>query len=68
MAVAQSIGVFARQVEGWVFKSQPQQTKVVETGSDSCPLPNVFAIGIRCECPGDDHYRQMLHVTVGVAR
>ena len=34
-AVAQSFRVFASHVEGWVFESQPRQTYVVKTGSDS---------------------------------
>ena len=34
-AVAQWVSVFAPQASGWVFKSQPRQTLVVKTGSDS---------------------------------
>ena len=34
-AVAQWARAFAPQAEGWVFESQPRQTLVVKTGSDS---------------------------------
>ena len=34
-AVAQWVRVFAPQAEDWVFESQPRQTLVVTTGSDS---------------------------------
>ena len=34
-AVVQWVRAFAPQAEGLVFESQPSQTKVVETGSDS---------------------------------
>ena len=34
-AVAQWVRVFAPQAEGWVFETQPRQTLVVKTGSDS---------------------------------
>ena len=34
-AVAQCVRVLAPQAEGWVFESQPQQTEVVNKGSDS---------------------------------
>ena len=33
-AVAQWVRAFALHAEGWVFKSQPRQTKVVKTRSD----------------------------------
>ena len=34
-AVAQWVKTIAPQADGWVFESQPQQTLVVQTGSDS---------------------------------
>ena len=34
-AVAQWVRAFAPQADGRVFESQPRQTKVVKTGSDS---------------------------------
>ena len=34
-AMAQWVRAFARQVEGWMFESQPQQTIVVKTSCDS---------------------------------
>ena len=33
--VVQSVRVFTSHAEGWVFEYQPQQFKVVQTGSDS---------------------------------
>ena len=33
--VVQWIRAFVQQAEDWVFKSQPRQTLVVKTGSDS---------------------------------
>ena len=44
-AVAQRVRALAPQAEGWVFKSQPRQTKVVKTGSDS-PTAKRSAIGV----------------------
>ena len=34
-AVAQLVRTLATQAEGWVFESQPRQTEVVKTYSDS---------------------------------
>ena len=34
-AVAQWFSALAPQAEGWVLESQPRQTEVVKTGSDS---------------------------------
>ena len=34
-AVAQCVRAFAPQAEEWVFESQPRQSYVVKTGSDS---------------------------------
>ena len=44
-AVAQSVSVFAPQATGWVFKSQPRQTLVVKTGSDSKAVARGGATG-----------------------
>ena len=33
--LAQWFRALAQQAEGWIFESQPRQTKVVKTGSDS---------------------------------
>ena len=44
-----------------MFESQPRQTKVLKTGSDSSTAKR-SAIGV------SDHYKQMSRVTVGVAR
>ena len=33
--VVQWVKAFAPQAEGWVFESQPRQTQVVRTGSES---------------------------------
>ena len=46
-AVAQWVRPFAPEAEGWVFKSQPRQTQVVKTSSDSSTAKR-----IRCECHG----------------
>ena len=35
VAVAQWVKAFYPQAKGWVFESQPRQTQVVETGSNS---------------------------------
>ena len=35
MGGAQWVRTFTPQAEGWVFESQPRQTQVVKTGSDS---------------------------------
>ena len=43
------VGAFAPQAEGWVFESQPRQTLVVGTGSDSF-IAKRSAKG--CECHG----------------
>ena len=34
-AVAQWVRAFAQLTEGWVFESQPRQTYIIKTGSDS---------------------------------
>ena len=40
----------ALQAEGWVFESQPRQTKVVKTGSDSSTV-KLSSIGVRVTVP-----------------
>ena len=65
MAMVQWVRVFTLQVEGWVFESQPWQTSVIKTGSDSSKCS---AIGASVtQVLGDDHYKQMPHVTESVA-
>ena len=49
-ALAQWVGVFAPQAEGWVFESQPRQIKVVKTGSDSSTAKRL-AIGMSVTGP-----------------
>ena len=39
-AKAQGVRAFAPQAEGWVFESQPRQTKVLKQVV-TAPLPNV---------------------------
>ena len=64
-AVEQSIRAFASQAEGLVFESQPRQTQGVEIGNDSSTAKrsatdvSVF---------GNDHYKRVSRVTIGVAR
>ena len=33
--LAQPVKAFAQEADGWMFKTQPRQTYVVKTGSDS---------------------------------
>ena len=61
--VAQRVRAFASRAEGLVFEFQPQETQVVKAGSDSSTAKR-SAIGVL----GDDHYKGMPRVTVGVAR
>ena len=65
-AVAQWARAFASQAEGWMFESQPRQTLVVKTGSDSSTVKR-SAIGVSIMVLGDDHHKRMPRVTVGVA-
>ena len=60
-AVAQWVGALASQAEGWVFESQPRQTKVVKTGSDSSIVKR-SALGVSVTL------KLMSRVTIGVAR
>ena len=66
--MAQWVRAFAPQAEGWVFESQPRQTLVVKIGSDSSTVKR-SALGLcLSRVLGDDHYKRMSRVTVGVAR
>ena len=42
---------FALQAEGWVLESQPRQTQVVKTGSDSSTTKRSAIIGVSVTCP-----------------
>ena len=48
--VAQLVREFALQVDEWVFESQPLQTLVVKTGSDSYTA-ECWAIGVSLAGP-----------------
>ena len=65
--MAQSVRAFVLHAEGWVFESQPRQTLVVKTGM-TVPLPNARQQVWVSRVLGDDHYKLVSHVTVGVAR
>ena len=56
----------APQAEGWLFESQPRQTYVVKTASDSSTAKRP-AIGVSVMVLGENHYKR-IHVTVDVAR
>ena len=64
-----SVGTFAPQAEGWMFESKPRQNEAVKTGSDSSTAKR--SIDNMCKCRGsligDNHYKRMPRVTVGVA-
>ena len=49
-AVTQLFRAFASQAEGWVFQSQPRQTKVLKTGSDSSTAKR-SAVGVSVTGP-----------------
>ena len=49
-AVAQWVRVLALHAEGWVFESQPRQTNVVKTGSDSF-IAKRLALGVNVTGP-----------------
>ena len=49
-AVAQWVRGFPSQAEGWMFESQPRQTQVVKTGSDSSTAKR-SAIGVNATGP-----------------
>ena len=55
------------QAEGLVFDSQSRQTYVVKTSIDSSTV-NLSAAVVNARILGDDHYKRMPRVTVGVAR
>ena len=48
--MAQWVRAFAPQAEGWVFESQPRQSYVVKTGSDSSTAKR-SAIGVSVTGP-----------------
>ena len=54
----------ASHAECWMFESQQRQTQVVKQVVTS-PLPNARQIVL--QVLGDDHYKWMPGVTVGVA-
>ena len=66
-AVAQWVRTFAPQADGWVFESEPEQTEVFQTGSESSTAKR-SALGVSIKVLGEDHYKRMSRVTVGVAR
>ena len=49
-AVTQWVRAFASQAEGWVIQSQPRQTKVLKTGSDSSTAKR-SAVGVSVTGP-----------------
>ena len=65
--MAQSVRAFAPQAEGWMFESQPRQTLVVKTGSDSTAKRSAIRVSVTGVL-GDDHYKRTPRVTVGLAR
>ena len=58
------VRVIVPQSEGWEFETLSLQTLVAKTGSDSS-IAKCSALGVRVM--GDDHYKRMPRVTVGVA-
>ena len=65
--MVQWVRALAPQAEDWVFESQPGKTEVFKTGSVSSTAKR-SAIGVSVTGLGDDHYKRMPRVTVGVAR
>ena len=65
--MAQWVSAFAPQAEGLVFESQPRQTQVVKTGSDSSIVKR-SALGVSVTGPRRWNYKRMPRVTEGVAR
>ena len=64
--MAQWVRAFASQAEGWVFESQPRQTLVEKTGSDSS-IAKCWAIGVVVMGPrGMTIIKRMSRVTVGM--
>ena len=53
--------------EVWVFESQPRQNQVVKTGIDSSTAKR-SAIRMSVTDLGDNHYKRMTRITVGLAR
>ena len=64
--MGQLVRAVASHSEGWVFEFKPQQTDIVKTGSDNSTSER-SATGVSVTVLGDDHYKQMPRVTVGVA-
>ena len=60
------VRALASQAEDWVFESQPRQALVVKTGSDSSTSKR-SALNVSVTGHGDDQYKGMPRVTVGVA-
>ena len=59
--MVQSIRAFASHAEGLLFKSQPRQTRIAKTGSESSTAKrSVTNVGV-------DNYKRMSRVTEGVA-
>ena len=63
--VAHWVRAFAPHAESWVFESQLRQTLVVNTVSDSSSA-KLSAKGV--SVTGDNHYKWMPSITVGLAR
>ena len=63
-AVAQTVRVFASHAVIWVFESQPRQTWVIETGSESATTKH-SALGVSVTGPLWRPYKRMSCVTVG---
>ena len=61
--MARWVRALAPQAVGWVFESQSRQNQIVKTGSES----STAKVGLS-RVLGDDHYKEMFRVTVGVAR
>ena len=64
--VAQWVRAFVPQAEGLLFESQPRQTLVVKTGSDSSTAKRSAMVWVSLVLQ-DDNYKQMPRVTVGGA-
>ena len=66
-AVAQWIRAFAPKAEVWVFESQPRQTQLAKTGSDSSTAKR-SALWCECHTSSEMTYKRMPRVTEGMAR
>ena len=65
--MAQCVGAFAQQAEDWVFESHLRKTFVVKAANESSTAKRSANMCVS-QVLGDDHYKLMSHVTVGVAR